>query len=143
MSVALTFPAPCLRITADDRVRAVADAHYESLWRFLRRMGVCENQVEDAAQQALMVFAQRNDDVAEGAERSFLFNTALRVASDFRRKRSRGLEVFDSEALLRCVHPGPDAEHQLADRELRQCLDRILDELAPELRAVLVLADLE
>ena len=70
----------------DARVRAAIDAHYESLWRFLRRMGVEERHVEDAAQQVLLVFAQRADAIAPAVVRAFLFGTALRIASDYRRK---------------------------------------------------------
>jgi RNA polymerase sigma-70 factor (ECF subfamily) len=127
----------------DARVRDAIEAHYKPLWRFLRRMGVEESQVEDATQQVLLVFAQRGDEVAPGLVRSFLFGTALRVASDFRRKRQRTVPVVDLGALREIAHPAPDAEQQTAQGELRQLLDRILDELAPELRAVFVLAELE
>jgi RNA polymerase sigma-70 factor, ECF subfamily len=142
--VAITLPAvaagarPC-----DDRVRAAVDGHYDALWRFLRRMGVAEANVEDAAQQVLLVFARRAPLVPLDAERAFLFSTALRVASDVRRKAERSREAEDVEALLTVAHPGPDAEQQLAQQEMLRCLDALLEELAPELRAVLVLAELE
>jgi len=144
MTVATTFPAlGCAVDTVDGRVRAVVAAHHDALWRFLRRMGVADGQVEDAVQQVLVVFARRAEDVEAGAERPFLFSTALRVASDVRRKASRSREIADEEAALRHADPGPDAERQLGDKELRRWLDRLLDELAPELRAVFVLTELE
>jgi RNA polymerase sigma-70 factor (ECF subfamily) len=127
----------------DARVRAAIDAHYDPLWRFLRRMGVEESLVEDAAQQVLLVFARRGDEIAPAVVRAFLFGTALRVASDFRRKRGRAVAVADAGALDEHAHPAPDAEEEVAQGELRRLLDRVLDELAPELRAVFVLADLE
>src|ERR1700683_4721921 len=89
----------------DARVRAAIDAHYESLWRFLRRMGVAESQVEDASQQVLLVFAQRGDEVAPAAGRAFLFGTALRVASDFRRKSDRAVRVVGLDALGEHAYP--------------------------------------
>jgi RNA polymerase sigma-70 factor (ECF subfamily) len=136
----LASPSDCL----DARVRSVVDAHYDSLWRFLRRMGVADGQVEDAAQQVLLVFARRAADVDEGAERPFLFSTAHRVASDFRRRAQRGREIMDGDAtLLREPDPSPDAENRLGEKELRRVLDRVLDTLAPDLRAVFVLAELE
>jgi RNA polymerase sigma-70 factor, ECF subfamily len=139
-----TLPALRPAIDAlDARLRVVVDAHYEALWRFLLRMGVAEAQVEDATQQVLLVFAKRAADVDDGAERSFLFGTALRVASDLRRKGQQGREVADAEAVLRHPDPRPDAEHQLGQKELRRCLDQILEELAPEQRAVFILAELE
>jgi RNA polymerase sigma-70 factor (ECF subfamily) len=127
----------------DARVRAAIDAHYESLWRFLRRMGVEERHVEDAAQQVLLVFAQRGDALAPAVVRAFLFGTALRVASDYRRKPERAIAVVGLGALGDHAHPAPDAEEQAATSELRRLLDRALDELAPELRAVFVLSELE
>jgi RNA polymerase sigma-70 factor (ECF subfamily) len=137
---------PALRSAVDARdvrLRAVVDAHYDALWRFLRRLGVPEGQVEDATQQVLIVFAHRAADVEEDAERPFLFGTALRVASDVRRKAQQGREVLDGEAMLRHSDPRPDAEHVLEEKELRRYLDQILDGLPPEQRAVFVLAEIE
>jgi RNA polymerase sigma-70 factor (ECF subfamily) len=129
----------------DARLRAVVQTHHDALWRFLRRMGVPEGQVDDATQQVLLVFVRRAADVDEDAERPFLFSTALRVASDVRRKvkATREREVADAGAMNGHVDPAPDAERQLAHKELRRRLDQILDELAPEQRAVFVLAELE
>jgi RNA polymerase sigma-70 factor (ECF subfamily) len=132
-----------LRVETDARLREVVRAHYDPLWRFLRRMGTPEGHVEDAAQQVLLVFARRAHEVEKEAERPFLFGTALRVAADFRRKGQRGLEIADAEAILRHPDPGPDAEDQLGQKERRRFLDAILDELPPENRAVFVLAELE
>ena len=128
----------------DARVRDAIDAHYEPLWRFLRRMGVEESQVEDATQHVFLVFARRGDEIAPAAVRSFLFGTALRVASDFRRKQERvGGPVEAPDALGEQAHPAPDAEQQAAEGELRRLLDRVLDDLPSELRAVFVLAELD
>ena len=143
----MTIATAPLRIpwatSADTRVRAAIDAHYESLWRFLRRMGVEENQVEDATQMVFLVLAQRGDGIQPAVVRAFLFGTALRVASDFRRKSGRAVSVVNLGALGEHAHPAPDAEQQAARSELRRLLNRALDELAPELRAVFVLAELE
>jgi RNA polymerase sigma-70 factor (ECF subfamily) len=125
------------------RVRAAVEAHYDTLWRFLRRLGVAERHIEDAAQQVLIVFARRAAAIAPAAERAFLFGTALRVASDFRRSADRTAEVFDSEALAEHPHPGPDAEDDLGNREMLRCLDRILDALPVDLRTTFVLAELQ
>jgi DNA-directed RNA polymerase specialized sigma24 family protein len=77
-----------------DRVRAAFDDHYDAVWRFLRRMGVADSSVEDAAQQVLVVFSRRVNGVAPGAERAFLLSTAYRIASDFRKKPSLGREEW-------------------------------------------------
>jgi RNA polymerase sigma-70 factor (ECF subfamily) len=106
-------------------------------------MGVADHSVEDAAQQVLVVFSRRVKDVARGAERAFLFSTAYRIASDFRKRPSLNREVNDDEAYFSAPAPGPDAEGRLAHAEALQCLDRVLDRLEPDHRAVFVLADLE
>jgi RNA polymerase sigma-70 factor (ECF subfamily) len=136
-----SFPAP--HSASSTRVRAAVDAHYDVLWRFLRRLGVDEREVEDAAQQVLVVFAQRAASVTPGSERSFLLGSALRVASDVRRKRARSREVTMAEPTDGHVDPLPNAEEQLEEHQRRRWLDEVLDSLPDELRAVLVLADLE
>jgi RNA polymerase sigma-70 factor (ECF subfamily) len=128
---------------ADARVREAIDAHYDSLWRFLRRMGVEPSDVEDAAQHVLLVLAQRAEELSPEVVRSFLFGTALRVASDFRRKRQRGAHLMGLDVVGDTAHPAPDAEQRASHEELRRLLDQVLDALAPELRAVFVLVELE
>lgn len=141
----LASPLMALSSTAPvDRVRAAVDAHYEGVWRFLRRMGVAERDTEDAAQQVLLVFAQRLGAVSAGAERSFLFGTALRVASDYRKRRGRLREVMvDDPRLLDGEHPAPGALHALVERERLAAFDRVLGGMPAELREVFVLADVE
>jgi RNA polymerase sigma-70 factor (ECF subfamily) len=143
MTAATAVLLAAARSPADARVRALVDAYHEPIWRFLLRMGVDEAHVEDAAQNVFLVFAQRADAIEPAVERSFLFGTALRVASDYRRHGDRRAEAVDAAWLDERAHPAPDAEHQLARRELRALLDRVLDELPCELRAVFVLAELE
>jgi RNA polymerase sigma-70 factor (ECF subfamily) len=143
MSAATTFLALRRTEARDDRVRAVVDAHYDGLWRFLRRLGVPESHAEDAVQQVLMVFVRRAPAVASEVDRSFVYGTALRVASDYRRRIDREREVPDGAALMDRPHCGPDAEQQLGRVELLRCLDRVLDSLAPDLRTIFVLAEIE
>jgi RNA polymerase sigma-70 factor (ECF subfamily) len=125
------------------RVRAVVQAHYGSLWRLLRRLGVPEGSVEDAAQQVLWVFARRVDDVDPGRERTFLFGVALRVALSVRRQQRRWREVDDERSIAELAAPGPDAAQDLDDRRARAVLDRLLASMPLELRAVFVLYELE
>src|SRR5580704_7863921 len=142
MTAATTTLPATWRNAEDAAVREAVDAHYEVLWRFLRRMGVDEHHVEDAGQQVLLVFARRTSEVPREAVRSFLLGTALRVASDWRRSEARRGEAVGIESLSAQPHPGSDAEQVLAQREIRLMLDRVLDSLSPELRAVFVLAEL-
>lgn len=124
-----------------ERLRVAVRAHYAFLWRSLRRLGIPSADVDDAAQRVLAVFARRLRDVREGAERSFLFQTAMRVASETRRLRPRWNL---SEGTLPCLKdPRPNPEEHLGKAEARQLLDAVLDKMPPDTRAVFVLFELE
>jgi RNA polymerase sigma-70 factor (ECF subfamily) len=126
-----------------DRVRVVVRAHYASLWRWLRRLGVPEAAVEDVAQQALFVFAQRIDDVEHGREKTFLFGVALRVAYAARREHRRWRDAGDDRELAELPAPAPDAAQQLDDRRARALLDALLESMPFDQRSVFILHELE
>ncbi len=123
-------------------LRALVTEHVGFVWRSLRRMGVCDADLADAAQQVYLVAARKLSHIRSGRERGFLFQTVLRVAADFRRSRRRQRECGD--ALLADMEddgPGPD---QVADERRRRAqLDRVLDSMPLELRAVFVLSEIE
>ncbi|GAC1583817.1 MAG: hypothetical protein NVS3B20_27300 [Polyangiales bacterium] len=129
--------------SADARLRAIVDEHYDFIWRTLRRLGVREADVEDGTQQVLMVMARRLQDISSETERSFLFGTALRVASEFRRKASRSREVGDDRAIESEQTQQPNAETLLDQKRARRLLDGILREMSDDLRAVFVLFEFE
>jgi RNA polymerase sigma-70 factor (ECF subfamily) len=126
----------------ESRLRQVVSEHFEVLWRFLRRLGIAEGDTDDAVQEVVLVLARKLDQVQVGCERSFVLSTAFRVASGFRRASRRRREVDDSElAELASSELSPEA---LAEKQrLRQVLQRVLNELPLELRAVFVLYELE
>jgi RNA polymerase sigma-70 factor (ECF subfamily) len=126
-----------------DRLNSAVATHYELVWRVLRRLGVGEASVEDAAQQVLIVFSNRLGDVRAGAERAFMVATAARVAADFRKKRARAREDLDPD-LLDAVHsPALPADEQLDRHRARALLDVVLNEMPDDLRTVFVLFELE
>ena len=89
-----------------------------------------------------LVLARKLDLVREGCERGFLFQTALRVASESRRSRTRRREVPE-DVLESLPAEGPGPEEDLEARLRRAQLDRILDKMPIELRAVFVLSEIE
>jgi RNA polymerase sigma-70 factor (ECF subfamily) len=107
----------------------------------LRRLGIPEANVDDATQQVFCVAARRIDEIAPGSERSFLFGTAVRVASDDRRS-AHHREQPDGE-LDRHISPGPDPEDMAETNRRRRLLDEVLRAMPIELRAILVLFELE
>ncbi|HEX3775213.1 MAG TPA: sigma-70 family RNA polymerase sigma factor [Polyangiaceae bacterium] len=130
------------RAAYEKRWRAIVNEHVDFIWRALRRLGVLEADLADAAQQVFLVMARKLHLVHEGSERSFLFQTALRVASDQRRSRTRRREVPDDLLASRAdERPGPDEDLEVRLRRAK--LDRILDLMPMELRAVFVLSEIE
>jgi RNA polymerase sigma-70 factor (ECF subfamily) len=131
---------------APARLSALVDEYYPFVWRAVRRLGVPQGDADDAAQQVFIVLARKLAAVRPGSEKRFLFQTALRVASDQRRSRRRRRELvgpIGTEACADPADPAPDAFDILARRDARCALDRILDGMPLELRAVFVLFELD
>jgi RNA polymerase sigma-70 factor, ECF subfamily len=125
------------------RLRTLVDGQYDFVGRSLRNVGVPEADVDDAAQQVFLVLARRLDDVVEGAERSFLFQVAVRVASRFRRGRARRREVQDDTIASEVHDPTAGPDVMAEQRRARALLDRILEEMEMDLRTVFVLYEIE
>lgn len=133
-------PAP----VALDRLRQAAEAHFQFIWRSLRRLGLRDDQVDDAAQQVFEVAARKLEQIEAGSEKAYLFKTALLVATEHRRlsakNRARTAEDCDPDALAD-RHPDPEVATSLLER--RRLLDEMLDGMPLELRTVFVLFELE
>lgn len=122
--------------------RALVDEHFNFIWRSLKRLGVPEADVDDAVQEVFMVASRRLDAIDEGSERSFLFGTAIRVASNQRRRVARRKEQGDATVIdFHDPAPGPEEITELS--ETRLLLQQVLDELSFELKTVFVLFELE
>jgi RNA polymerase sigma-70 factor (ECF subfamily) len=123
------------------RLAAAVTRHHQLIWRALRRFGVPERDVDDAAQQVFLAFSQRLAEVEAGKEAAYLVAVAVRVAANARRKLDRSREVLSDEL----DHaPSPHTPEGLLDqKQLRQELDRGLLTLPLEQRAVFVLYELE
>jgi RNA polymerase sigma-70 factor (ECF subfamily) len=135
-------PVTTLGGVDESRLRRVVSEHFEVLWRFLRRLGISDSDSDDAVQEVVLVLARKLDQVQVGSERSFVLSTAFRVASGFRRAGRRRREVDDS-ALSDFQSPDLDPEALAEKQRLRGVLQRVLNELPLELRAVFVLYELE
>ena len=115
-------------------------AHFDLVWRILRRLGVPHDQLEDAAQDVFLVLHRRLADLdPEISLRSWLFGTARRVASDFRRGLKRHERRVEAFAVVQA-----DTRERLDERaEAAEFVQRFLDGLDPDKRMVFILADLE
>ena len=135
-------PAPARDAVREDRTRALLDAHFVFVWRLLRRLGVPESDVDDAVQRVFIVASRKLESIPESSERSFLFGTALRVASSFRRTARRRNEV-DSELVPSVADESPSADETVARRQGVEILDRIIAAMPDDLRVVFVLCEIE
>jgi RNA polymerase sigma-70 factor (ECF subfamily) len=130
---------------AGKRLRELIDANYDFIWRSLRRLGVLDGDVDDATQQVFVVAARKLTAIRLDRERSFLFQTALRVAADSRRTRRRRREVAEDHLKNRDQWPDPaPAPDDVVDlQRARVRLAEILDEMPLDIRAVFVLFELD
>lgn len=135
-------PVTTLGGVDESRLRQVVSEYFEVLWRFLRRLGIPDGDIDDAVQEVVLVLARKLDHVQVGSERSFVLSTAFRVASSFRRAAKRRREVDDG-GLEELEAPELNPEALAEKQRLRAVLQRVLNELPMELRAVFVLYELE
>lgn len=129
---------------SDDRENfaALVRSELEWVWRLLRRIGLSSADADDATQQVFLVAARRSDEVRGKSARPFLYGTALRVAANARRTLRRRRDV-PSEAVQAAVAGDPLPDELLEQRRQRELLDALLAQMSPELRRVLVLAEIE
>lgn len=138
----LPLPRPFASGAAADRLRAIVDRHYDFVWRTVRFLGVPPEATDDCAQQVLCVVARRLADVTPGAEMSFLYATAARVASEARRtanrRRTTPVEDVDSFATT-----AASTEELVDAHRAQEVLREILEAIPEDLRMVFVLFEIE
>jgi len=127
----------------DARTRRLFDAHFDYVWRFVRRLGVAEGFADDLAQQVFLIVSGRLHEVEPAREKAFLTGTALRVVANHRRTLRRRPEVAEDSQHAEPVDPTASPEELVEQRRERALLDRALDALPAELRGPFVLYELE
>jgi len=129
--------------------RQLFDSHLSFVWRNLRRLGVPDSQVEDAAQDVFLVVHRRWDTWDRGLStvETWLFGIVLRVAHNYRRSQQRRLAWFlpatDSQALQNAPAMSDGPAELLARREAALVCERALARLDEPKRAVFLLVDVE
>jgi len=131
--------------------RRLYDSHFSFVWRNLRRLGVPDVLLEDAAQDVFLVVHRRwsSFDAGWSSVQTWLFGILMRVARNHRRSlRRRGAWLVASTddtqtttSRVASAEAGP--ADLVARREAAVLLDRLLDGLDDDKRAVLVLVDVE
>ncbi|WP_146647429.1 RNA polymerase sigma factor [Labilithrix luteola] len=120
--------------------------YFDFVWRSARRLGIREEDVDDAVQEVFVVVHRR---FAEFQGRSsietWLFGILVNVVQHYRRTRARHLNRVDAlTAMGETDAQSSGGPHDsAAHREQVKILHALLDELDDEKRAVFVLAELE
>lgn len=136
--------APAVTVAARPTLQELFDAHFDFVWRSVRRLGVPEASVDDAVQEVFLVAMRRLAHIDLGREKAFLFGTAVRVASGARRTlRRRHHVTTDDAALAVAASPAPGPDTLVEQQRDRALLERCIDTLADDLRVVFILFELE
>ena len=116
--------------------------HAPFVWRALRRLGVPESDVDDVTQEVFVVVHRKLADFeGRSSLRTWIYGICARTASDYRRSGRVRREIV-TDAPPEAAHDGGQHE-ALALRQARAQLDRILDTLDDDKRAVFVLYEIE
>lgn len=123
---------------------ALYAAEFSFVWRNLRRLGVPQSSLRDAAQDVFLVVLRRLSDFEGRAPlQSWLYSIVVRVARQYRRSHRRkdlgATDDVDQVAESRQPSPQGYAERNEALRLLLE----LLDQLDADKREAFVLSDLE
>lgn len=120
----------------------IFDAEYDYVYCSLRRLGVQERDLEDVAHDVFVtVYANLGRYDAARPLRPWLFAFAFRLASDYRRlARHRTTLGVETEAV---TAPGRSAEDAAMDREAAGIVERALEAMPIEQRAVFVMYEID
>jgi len=124
--------------------KEVYDEHFRFVWRSLRRVGVRESDVADAVQDVFVVVHRKIGEF-EGRSKvtTWLFGICLRVARDRRRLAHVRHDVSDDASISERADEQADVAAEAERRQGLALLDRILDELPLDQRAVFTLFELD
>ena len=128
-------------VTEPPDVDTAYSSHVGYVRRVLVRCGVPIADAPDLAQEVFVVLLRRVEEHRDPATlRSWLFQTARRIASNYRRSHQRTQARIAS---LPPTEPAPSPEEMVARREAASFVADFLTELDDEARALFVLSELE
>jgi RNA polymerase sigma-70 factor (ECF subfamily) len=124
--------------------RAIYDAHFNFVWRSLRRLGVREPDVTDLTQKVFLTAHMKLPEFEGRSSLStWLFGICQRVASDYRRSAAIRREVATDAADLDAAAEHEDLSTKGEARQRASIAEAILDKLPEPQRVVFVLFELE
>lgn len=123
-----------------ERLEKMYRAHYQVIWRTLRRLGFSPESAADHTQQAYLIALERLGDIVVGCEKAYLFSTAIRLGKTAARKQRR-LDLTDEVDLGSDQGGGAEA---VDNRQVAmQLLERIFAHMDVDLVTAFTLHELE
>jgi RNA polymerase sigma-70 factor (ECF subfamily) len=112
------------------------------LWNTLRRLGICESDLEDVAHEVMLhVHAQLPQHDPEQPIRPWIFRLALGAAANYRRLARHRIVLHAAPPEVR--DPKVSIDEDLILRERRMLLQQALHQVPLQHRAVLILHDMD
>jgi RNA polymerase sigma-70 factor (ECF subfamily) len=131
------------------RVEQIVSDHADAVWRTARRLGIPTRDIEDVAQEVMLVVFRRVGDIEHARERAFVLGTTARVCANWRRSLRRhpedpseGVEELPGAASALSSAPA-DGERALEHSEKLALLDGALCEMNEQQRTSFVMFELE
>jgi len=147
ISVLESYEAPSQAQPAAPAFAEVFEAYAPYVLKLLRRMGVHERDLDDVGQEVFLTVHRKLPEFeGRSSLRTWVSGICLRKALDYRRNTARRQQRLGGELAAEPACPQdevPDAEASCAQREQVVLLERALDQLSAEQRAVFVLYEIE
>ena len=127
-------------------LEAIYDAHFDFVWRNVRRMGIPESLAEDVVQDVFLVVHRRLKEFDHrSAVTTWLFGILLRVVHDHRRAQKRHNARVEQAGRVWSDRSDESASphEQAVRRQAVEVLYQLLSQLDEDKRAMVVMVDLE
>lgn len=136
-------PSEIVEHGAPGSVIEIYDQHFHFVWRCLRRLGVVAADLDDAVQDVFVVVHRRLCDFdGYGTVKGWLFAIAFRVSKIYRRRNARRALDVAADDLALSGNLGSPEEARCA-MQAAERIQRILEQLDDDKRAVLVMSEFE
>lgn len=149
LAVPVSEPQPDVERT--QRIVGIVRQQLDVVYRMARRLGVTSRDLEDVAQEVMLVVVRRLEAIDPGKERAFVAATTVRVTANWRRqRRRRPEEPSDQIELLHSLN-GPQlprttpaqGEHGVERARKLQLLHAALESMTEQQRETFILFELE
>lgn len=119
----------------------VYEQYADFVWRSLQRCGLSSSDLDDGFQEVFIVVHTKLDSFrGDSKMTTWLFGICLRVAK--KQRRFAYLRSFSGERVVEILDPRTP-ERALEQRQTRELVERVLQRLSPEQRAVFTMFELE